>query len=334
MTITLSDQHPFDILTPDTVIQSVEKQGYLSDGRILALNSYENRVYQVGIEDAEPVIVKFYRPHRWSKEQIQEEHDFCYELAEQDFPVVCPEKGAAGNSFWEDSGIVTALFKRRGGRAPELDNLDNIYSLGQHMGRLHAVGAVTPFKHRTTLDIQSYGNDSVETIITTLLPTNLQDAYRTLAADLLKLVESRFAAVDNFTLIRCHGDCHIGNILWRDDKPHFVDFDDARMAPAIQDLWMFLSGDRAQQTEQLSELVEAYEMFNSFNLAEISLIEPLRTLRLMHFSAWLAKRWNDPAFPMHFPWFNTEAYWGAHILELREQFSALQESPLQLNPMF
>ena len=328
-----SDSHPFDVLTPDCVLQAVESQGQLTDGRILTLNSYENRVYQVGIEEADPIIVKFYRPKRWSDEQILEEHHFSDELAGSDFPVVCPEKDGDGRTLLSHAGLKMALFERRGGRAPELDNLDNLHKLGQYMGRLHAVGKLKDFQHRPKLDVQSFGHDSVKTIMNTLLPDNLKEAYESLCRDLLVIIEQRFAAVDNLQWIRCHGDCHIGNILWRDDKPNFVDFDDARMAPAIQDLWMFLSGSNNEQQLQLHEIIEGYEMFMRFNAAELSLIEPLRTLRLMHFSAWLAKRWSDPAFPMHFPWFNTERYWGEHILELREQFSALQEPTLTLNSL-
>ncbi|NRB37808.1 MAG: serine/threonine protein kinase [Pseudomonadales bacterium] len=326
-----SNQHPFDVLTPDCVLQAVENQGLLTDGRILALNSYENRVYQVGIEDAVPIIVKFYRPQRWSDKQILEEHQFSAELAAADFPVVCPQKLDDGRSLIEHVGLKMAMFERRGGRAPELDNLDNLFQLGQYMGRLHAVGELKDFQHRPTLDIKSFGYDSVDTVCNTLLPDYLKEAYQTLCADLLTIIEQRFANVANLRWIRCHGDCHVGNILWRDDKPHFVDFDDARMAPAIQDLWMLLSGSANEQQLQMNEIIEGYEMFMPFNAAELALIEPLRTLRLMHYSAWLAKRWGDPAFPMHFPWFNTEIYWGQHILELREQLSVLQEPGLQLN---
>ncbi len=325
-----SNPHPFSVLNPDSVILAVESQGFISDGRILALNSYENRVYQVGIEDDEPVIIKFYRPERWTQAQIQEEHSFTVELKEADFPVVCPLND--GHSLFSHEGLFTTIFPRRGGRAPELDNLDNLYQLGQYMGRLHAVGKISNFKYRPSLTIESFGRESQQTLLTTLLPKDLHEAYRTLTDDLLMIIEQRFAALDQIHMLRCHGDCHIGNILWRDDKPHFVDFDDARMAPAIQDLWMFLSGNRQEQQLQIQELIEGYEMFNAFNPAELSLIEPLRTLRLMHFSAWLAKRWHDPAFPMHFPWFNTAQYWGQHILELREQLSLMQESPLQLSP--
>ena len=325
--------HPFDVLTPDCVLQAVESQGVLTDGRILTLNSYENRVYQVGIEEADPVIVKFYRPQRWSDAQILEEHLFSSELAANDFPVVCPQVDKNGETLLNYAGLKMAMFERKGGRAPELDNLDSLYLLGQYMGRLHAVGQLSDFSQRPKLDIQSFGYDSVETVVNTLLPDDLNEAYQSLCHDLLALIEQRFAAVDNLQWIRCHGDCHIGNILWRDDKPHFVDFDDARMAPAIQDLWMFLSGSQNEQQLQLNEIIEGYEMFMPFNAAELSLIEPLRTLRLMHYSAWLAKRWTDPAFPMHFPWFNTERYWGEHILELREQLSALHQLPLALNPL-
>lgn len=325
------NKHPFDVLTPDCVLQAVEAQGVLTDGCILALNSYENRVYQIGIEEDVPVIVKFYRPKRWTDEQILEEHSFCAELAEHDFPVVCPQENAQGQTLLNYQGMRLSVFKRRGGRAPELDNLDNLYQLGQSMGRLHAVGKAKSFEHRPTLNIQTFGYDSVKTVVDTLMPADLRESYQSLCADLLLRIEQRFAMVDNLQYIRCHGDCHIGNILWRDDKPNFVDFDDARMAPAIQDLWMFLSGTQNEQQLQLNELIEGYEMFMPFNAAELNLIEPLRTLRLMHYSAWLAKRWDDPAFPMHFPWFNTPRYWGDHILELREQLSILQEPAIQFS---
>jgi Ser/Thr protein kinase RdoA (MazF antagonist) len=322
---------PFYQLTPDTVIDAVESMGYLSDGRILALNSYENRVYQVGIEDSEPLIAKFYRPLRWSDEQILEEHQFCFELAEQELPVVAPLTNSAGESLFHFNDYRFSLFPRRGGRAPELDDPDHLYQLGHTLGRIHLVGAVRPFVHRPALDIQTYGRDSVALISEGFIPSSLREAYTSLCADLLDGIEACFAAAGEVKLIRAHGDCHGGNILWRDDMPNFVDFDDARMAPAIQDLWMLLTGDdRVQQQLQLAEVIAGYNEFADFDPRELHLVEALRTLRMMHYSAWLARRWEDPAFPHNFTWFNTERYWGEHILQLREQLSALQQPPLQL----
>lgn len=326
-----NESQPFYQLTPDTVIDAVESMGYLSDGRILALNSYENRVYQVGIEGAEPLIAKFYRPQRWSDEQILEEHRFCFELAEQELPVVAPLTGAEGESLFRFNEYRFSLFPRRGGRAPELDDPDHLYQLGMTLGRIHLVGAVRPFEHRPALDIQSYGRDSVALISEGFIPSSLRDAYTSLCEDLLHSIEACFAAAGDVRVIRVHGDCHGGNILWRDEMPNFVDFDDARMAPAIQDLWMLLTGDdRMQQQLQLAEVIAGYSEFADFDPRELHLVEALRTLRMMHYSAWLARRWEDPAFPHNFTWFNTERYWGEHILQLREQLSALQQPPLEL----
>ncbi|MYM64260.1 serine/threonine protein kinase [Pseudomaricurvus sp. HS19] len=325
--------HPYDALTPDSVLDAVESMGYYCDGRILALNSYENRVYQVGIDDAQPLIAKFYRPHRWSREQIQEEHDFCLELVEMELPVVPPMADSNGTTLHQHGDFLFALFERRGGHAPELDNLNNLEVMGRFMARLHNQGYEKPFLHRPAIDIQSYGVESMEFLLQQqFIPMELETAYRTLAQDLLKIVEQRFAAT-RFETLRLHGDCHPGNILWRDDAPNFVDFDDCRSGPAIQDLWMLLSGERPQQQVQLEAILRGYRQFCPFNGAELNLIEPLRTLRIMHYSAWLARRWEDPAFPHNFPWFNTQRYWSDHILTLREQLAALQEPPLEM-PMF
>ena len=325
-------EHAFSILTPDYVLQAVEAQGFETDGRMLALNSYENRVYQVGLEEADPVIVKFYRPGRWTAEQIQEEQDFTFELEEQELPVVTPWRNSEGKSLLQYEDMKLTVFPRRGGRAPELDNLDNLYTLGQCLGQMHRVGQAKDFESRPSLDIKTYGEDSMAYVAEHMIPAGLADAYTSLCEDLLKTIRLRLDQADSVRWIRTHADCHIGNILWRDDKPHFVDFDDARMAPAIQDLWMLLSGDRFQQIAQMTELVEGYEVFQPFDTRELQLIEPLRTLRMMHYCAWLSRRWDDPAFPLHFSWFNTERYWGEHILQLREQFALLQEEPLQLTP--
>lgn len=323
-------QHPFETLTPDFIMDAVESMGFLCDGRLFPLNSYENRVYQVGIEDEQPLIAKFYRPSRWSNEQILEEHQFCFELAEQELPVVAPMILADSTSLFEYKAFRFALFPRKGGHAPEFDNLDNLLILGRLLGRIHLIGASRPFQHRPTLDSVSFGHQSAEFISEHFIPMELKTAYDTLSKDLLQAVDEVIQASEGVRHIRLHGDCHSGNILWRDDNPHFVDFDDTRMAPAVQDVWMFLSGDRMRQTAQLSEIVEGYSEFYDFNPRELQLVEALRTLRMMHYSAWLARRWGDPAFPMNFPWFNSVRYWSEHILELREQFAALQEPPLEL----
>ncbi len=323
------DSHPFASLTPDVVIDAVESTGILSDARILALNSYENRVYQVGIEDGEPLIAKFYRPGRWSLDQILEEHLFTRELADLDIPVV-PPLSLGESTLSEFAGFHFALFPRRGGRSPDL-NLDNLLIMGRFIGRLHKAGSIKPFIHRHKMSIRWFAEDSSAFLLENdFIPKDLRKAYSSLAEDLIKRIHAIFAATRTPAQIRIHGDCHMGNVLWRDDTPHFVDFDDTMTGPAIQDLWMLLSGDRQMQLSQLSELVDGYNEFHDFNPAELNLIEALRTMRLMYYSAWLARRWDDPAFPQNFTWFNTENYWAGHILELREQLFALDEPPLVL----
>jgi Ser/Thr protein kinase RdoA (MazF antagonist) len=321
--------HPFATLTPDLVLDAVESLGYLSDARVLALNSYENRVYQVGIEDSAPLIAKFYRPDRWSDAAIREEHAFSHELAGCEVPVVAPLQ-RDGESLFEHAGFRFALFPRRGGRAPEPGNLDQLYSLGQLLGRLHAVGASRPFKHRETLTVAGFGHASLDTLLEGgFVPRSLLPAYESVARDLLKRLDELFVRV-RYTPIRLHGDCHPGNLLHRDDAFNVVDLDDCRMGPAVQDLWMMLAGDRQERLGQLSELVDGYNEFHDFEARELPLIEGLRALRLMHHSAWIARRWDDPAFPLAFPWFANERYWGDQILALREQLAALDEEPLRL----
>lgn len=325
-----SETHVYAGLTPDRIIDAVEAQGYPSDARILALNSYENRVYQVGQDQGPPLIAKFYRPERWSDEQILEEHRFILELWELDIPVVPPLQNASGQSLFYFEGFRLALFPRQGGHAPELDHMQNLVVLGRFLGRIHAAGQQRPFQFRPRVDVKSYGVDSFHFLReNNFIPMELEQAYTSLAEDLIARVEQIFDQV-NYASIRLHGDCHPGNILWREERPHFVDFDDARSGPAVQDLWMLLSGDREQQSIQMQNLLRGYDQFCEFNLAELRLVESLRTLRIMHYAAWLARRWDDPAFPMNFPWFNTQRYWSQHILELREQLAALNELPLQI----
>ena len=319
--------HPFQTLTPSFIMDAVESRGFRCDCRTLALNSYENRVYQVGIEDGQPLIAKFYRPGRWSDEQICEEHDFCRELAEHELPVVAPWRSPEGVSLSHYDGFRFALYPRQGGHAPEFDNLDNLLVLGRMLGRIHRLGAVRPFAHRPVLDCQSFGHASVALIGKDFIPAEYRESYLAVTGQLLAAIDAAYAELGELRFIRTHGDCHAGNILWRDNAPHFVDFDDARMAPAVQDIWMMLSGDPSRQAAQLEAILEGYDEFNDFDLREFRLIEPLRALRMLHYSAWLACRWEDPIFPRTFPWFNTVQYWGEHILQLREQLAALAEPP-------
>lgn len=325
----MQKEHPFAQLTPDSVLDAVASLGHLDDGRILALNSYENRVYQVGIEDQSPMIIKFYRPNRWSKEQIVEEHTFLQELASLEIPVVTPWQNNEFETLFQWQGFYYTLFPRQGGQAPALDNFDNLEILGRYLGRIHNAGQTQPFQFRPSFSVEEFATQSAAFLLeNNFIPPSLTAAYEAISAELIQLLPERFNT--NWKSIRLHGDCHTGNVLWRDDVPHFVDFDDARNGPAIQDLWMLLSGDHSDRIAQLDAVLEGYQQFCDFDHRELSLIEPLRTLRLMHYAAWLARRWDDPAFPMTFTWFNTERYWSEHILELKEQRSALDEPPLAL----
>lgn len=327
----VSELHPYEALTPDRVLDAIEGLGWQCDARIFALNSYENRVYQVGVEGGEPLIVKFYRPGRWSADQIQEEHDFAQELADLEIPVVAPLRLDGRTSQYHFEDFTFAVFPRLSGRAPELDNMDDLLVMGRFLGRVHLCGRQKPFRHRQALSAQRFGEESRDYLLQhDFIPDSLREAYETLSRDLLDVVHQRLADTGPFETIRLHGDCHPGNVLWQGEVPWFVDFDDAMTGPAVQDLWMLLSGERDQRQGQLLELIEGYNEFHHFNPRELPLIEPLRTLRIMHYSAWLARRWDDPAFPMSFPWFNTERYWAEHVLELREQRAALDEPPLQL----
>jgi Ser/Thr protein kinase RdoA (MazF antagonist) len=325
-----SSSHPFNQLTPDFILNALDELGYITDSRLLPLNSYENRVYQIGIQDSSPIIGKFYRPNRWNKKQILEEHQFCFELAEQELPIVAPLISEGGESLFQYEGFYFALFSRKGGYGPELDNLDNLYLLGKLLGRIHAVGAVRPFSHRNTLNSNTFGYESSKFVSENFIPTELKLSYDSLVKDLMKTIDEVVSSAGDIQNIRVHGDCHSGNILWRDDNAHFVDLDDAMMAPAIQDIWMLLSGNRDRQSAQLSEIIDGYNEFFDFHPRELKLIDALRTLRIINYTAWIAKRWNDPAFPMAFPWFNTIRFWSEHILELREQFAALGEPNLKI----
>ncbi len=318
--------HPYRQLTPDLIIQALESQHYPCDGRLLALNSYENRVYQIGIEDATPVIAKFYRPHRWEREAIDEEHAFSLELAAREIPVVAPLRNAAGETLHRFKGFLFAVYPRCGGRWPDLDTREQRLQMGRFLGRMHAVGAADSFRHRGRVDIDSLGRSAREFLLgQQVIPAYLLEAYSTLSAQLLETIQDRFDAAGPVRPIRLHGDCHPGNILWTDAGPHFVDLDDSRSGPAIQDIWMLLSGENDEVHRQLEDLLEGYQTFCDFDYGSTLLIEPLRTLRIMNYAAWISRRWSDPAFPRAFPWFDSPRYWEEHVLSLREQAAALQQ---------
>jgi len=329
MTAHANDAAPYYRLDPDTMLHAVESTGLLTDGRLLALNSYENRVYQVGLENGDPVVAKFYRPGRWSDEQILEEHAFTLELEAAEIPVV-PPLVINGQTLHEDAGFRFTLFRRQGGHAPELEDRDTLLWLGRFIGRIHAVGAARPFRHRPALTPEDFGHASIETLQQgRWLPPHLATAFDSLAGDLMTHVDGAWARAGAFRTLRLHGDLHPGNLLWR-DGPFFVDLDDCRSGPAIQDLWMLLSGNRADRTAQLARVIEGYTQFHDFDARELHLVEALRTLRMLHHAAWIARRWEDPAFPAAFPWFDDGRYWEDLVLALREQMAALQESPLEL----
>ena len=351
----MTDPHPYSRLTPDVVLNALESVGLRSDGRLYPLNSYENRVYQIGLEEARPgnpepgggaVVAKFYRPARWSDEQILEEHAFAAELADDEIPVVAPRR-FAGESLVTFERFRFAVFPRRGGRAPELEDRNVLEWLGRFIGRIHAVGGTKPFRHRPRLDIESFGAEPRAFLLASgFIPADLVAAWKQAADLALAGVGHAFARAGDVAYIRVHGDCHASNVLWTPvgtdhsskpdvlcpphtpGGPHFVDLDDSRMAPAVQDLWMLVSGDRDSMGRQLGYLLKGYEDFAAFDDRELHLVEALRTLRLLHYSAWLARRWDDPAFPINFPWFNTPRYWQDRVLELREQIAAMQEPPI------
>ena len=348
--------HAFEALTPDVVMDALFSVGLYGDGRLLALSSYENRVYQLHLEDGRAVVAKFYRPERWSEAQILEEHAFSAELMEAEIPVIGPMvlQGTTLNHF---GGFAFSVSPSRGGRPPELDNPEVLEWIGRFLARIHTVGAARPFVSRPALDLQSFGIDSRDWLLGhQQVPLDVQSAWEKMSQIAIDKI-ANYACLtratgqndgknrqkdrlnsesDPIKLLRLHGDCHPGNILWtptdvpaaRGPGPHFVDLDDARTGPAVQDFWMLQSGDRQQRTRQLGALVDGYEQFREFDRRELALIEPLRTLRLIHYSAWLARRWADPTFPINFPWFGSSDYWKGQVQMLEEQMEAMEEEPL------
>ncbi|MEG0919840.1 MAG: serine/threonine protein kinase [Comamonas sp.] len=334
-------QHPYAALTPDAVLDALASIGVMGDGRMNPLASYENRVYQVWLDDGSKVVTKFYRPHRWSDAQIAEEHRFSAQLADAEVPVVAP-LDIQGSSLHHFAGFSFSVSPWRGGRQPDLDDWDVLEWVGRFLARIHTVGAAQPFALRPTISVQEFGQEPHDWLMQHgAIPELHRAAWSSACQAAIRRIQSiiepasttgHFAA-SSYQNIRLHGDCHPGNVLWvppdeRGGGPHFVDLDDARMGPAVQDLWMLLSGDRAQRSAQLSTLIEGYEQFRPFDRRELALIEPLRTLRLIHYSAWLARRFDDPIFPIHFPWFGTDAYWHEQTQLLHAQIAAMDEEPL------
>ncbi len=336
---------PYAGLTPDVALDALEAAGLAPDGRLQTLNSYENRVYQFGVDDGPMLIAKFYRPARWTDAQILEEHAFVQELVAAELPVIAPIALAGGSTLHTTGEHRIAVYPRCGGRAPELEQPDTLEWMGRFLGRIHAVGALQEFVERPDLDIGTFGDEPRNYLLdNNFVPADLVDAWTGVVDHALDNVEKCYDRAGDFALLRLHGDCHSGNVLWIEDRdgrgngeaaaslqgagPHFVDFDDARTGPAIQDLWMLLSGDRETMRAQFNHVLRGYEDFAEFDDRERHLVEALRTLRLIHYSAWIARRWDDPAFPAAFPWFNTQRYWQDRILELREQVALMEEAPL------
>lgn len=319
----------FTRLTPDDIFETLDALGFGCNGRLLALNSYENRVYKLGTDDGVDIVVKFYRPGRWSDDAIREEHRFTFELERQEIPVVAPLR-IKNESLFKSSPFRLAVYPCRGGRPPELDNKTQLQQLGRFVGRIHLVGETGAFEHRPRIDVDSYAIDSRNYLLDeNFIPEEMADVYDSIADAVIDGVLQCGERAGAFREIRLHGDFHPGNVLVAGEYFHIVDLDDTRSGPAVQDLWMFLSGDRDEQTPQLAALLEGYQEFRRFDARELHLIEALRSLRIMHYAAWLARRWADPAFKQAFPWFDTRRYWDEHVLALREQISLMQEAPLE-----
>ncbi|KVK39577.1 serine/threonine protein kinase [Enterobacter chengduensis] len=321
----------FQTLHPDTIMDALFEQGIRVDSGLTPLNSYENRVYQFQDEDRQRFVVKFYRPERWSAEQIQEEHQFAHDLLDDDVPVAALLK-FNNQTLLTHEGFYYAVFPSLGGRQFEADNIDQMEWVARYLGRIHQTGRKKAFIARPTIGIQEYLTEPREIFAASaMIPSALKDDFLSATDKLIAAVKTCWR--DDISLLRLHGDCHAGNILWR-DGPLFVDLDDARMGPAVQDLWMLLNGDKAEQRMQLETIIEAYEEFSPFNSDEIALIEPLRAMRFVYYLAWLIRRWDDPAFPRNFPWLTGEDYWRSQISTFTEQVKVLQEPPLQLTPMY
>lgn len=319
---------PYSDLDPELILDAVETVGVVPDGHLLALNSYENRVYQIGVDEDAPVVAKFYRPGRWSDEAILEEHRFTLELADHEIPAVAPMV-LEGGTLHRHRGYRFAVFPRVGGRAPELEGESTLLWIGRLMGRLHAVGASAVFRHRERLTVERFGYDPVRRVLDSpMLPDHLLEPYRETTGELLRAVEAAFERAGSVRELRIHGDCHPGNLLWGRDGPLFVDLDDCLTGPAVQDLWMLLSGERDARTAQLAAVLEGYRQFEAFDPRELHLVEALRALRMLHHAGWIIHRWQDPAFPPAFPWVGEVRWWEEHVQALAEQVEACESPPL------
>jgi Ser/Thr protein kinase RdoA (MazF antagonist) len=322
----------FDHLTPDFMWQALLSIGVRAESGLLALNSYENRVYQFSDENQQRYVVKFYRPQRWSDAQLLEEHALALELVEAEVPVVAPLV-INGTTLHQYQGSYFTLFPSVGGRQFEVDNLGQLESLGRYLGRLHQVSLSDSFIHRPTMDLNEYLYQSREQLQNnSAIPRHLENAFFGDLDVLISAIESQWPS--DMEIGRLHGDCHPGNILWRNDAPVIVDLDDARNGPAIQDIWMLLNGERADKMMQLDILLEEYQQYCDFDNSQLKLIEPLRGLRLVYYMAWLNRRWQDPAFPLAFPWFGEDKYWEGQVLAFKEQIALLNEPPLTLAPQW
>lgn len=325
---------PYADLSPHIILDALEAAGFEPDGRITALNSYENRVYQLGLVAGGLVVAKFYRPGRWSDDTIREEHEFALELEEDELPVVAPHRLADGSTLLHFQGHRLSVFPSIGGRAPALDQSDDLRRMGRLIARLHNVGAGRRFTHRRTLDPVAMSQHAIERVRTRgLLPPHLDASWDSLTEAILVRIRQRFEEGGESSILRIHGDCHPGNVIWRDDGPWLLDLDDACNGPAIQDLWMYLSGDREYQTARLNDLLEGYTTFRSFDSRELNRIEALRAMRMLYFLGWIAERWDDPAFPRAFPDFTETRFWERQVLSLQEQLGELDEPPLEWQPM-
>lgn len=321
----MNTETPYENLSPELILDAIESIGFHCNGSLFPLNSYENRVYQIGIEDDAPLIAKFYRPQRWNDDAILEEHQFATELFSHEIPIVTPIAIADQQTLHKHENYRFAVFPRRGGRALELDNTEQLEWIGRFIGRLHAVGSCRPFKHRMNINAQTYGHNPYQFLIqNNFIPLEIKVDYCQIVDELLQIITQNFSQIYAGELIRLHGDCHAGNILWNAEGPNIVDLDDCLMGPAIQDIWMLVSGTTEMEIEiQLEYILRGYRQFYDFPSHQLKLIESLRTLRMIHYAAWLAKRWQDPTFPLNFPWFNTLSYWQSHLRDLHQQLQLL-----------